>query len=48
MQTLSFATGIRNFQLWIEHEPAYKEGSTLLVKSHHQRAEMYMKVLTSE
>ncbi len=48
MQMLTYATGVKNFDLWIEHEPTYKVGSTLFIKSHHQSAAMYMKVLDSK
>ena len=47
-EMVQYVTGIKDFQLWMEHEVTYKKDTALLTKSHHQRAERYMKPLSSK
>ncbi|TRY79536.1 hypothetical protein TCAL_14836 [Tigriopus californicus] len=43
-QSISLFTGIKDCYLWLEHEPLYERRSASIIKSHHQRAEMYQKI----
>lgn len=42
--SISLFTGIKDCYLWIEHEPLYQRNSASLIKSQHQRAELYQKI----
>ena len=47
-EMVQYASGVKNFDLWMEHEVTYKKNVALLTKSHHQRAERYTKVLSGK